>query len=144
VVPPGQDSAQARRQVLRTVFMGAAIGAIVFVGFGFLWPELETWIHFDPGQSVARVRIVFLGAGLFLVAPLVGFAVWLWRLGTRALAEDRFPPPGVAIIGDAPDHTGDAARWRARLAQALAIFLVVAAATIAFLIWRLAYVLMGS
>jgi len=139
-----QASAQHRRRALRAVFIGAATGAVVLAGFGFLWPEIERWITSDAAQVAARARTVMLGAALLLLTPLGGIAIWLWRLGTRTLVEDRFPPPGVAAASGTLVLTGDAARRRARFAQALAILAVAAAAALALLFWRLSKVLPGN
>lgn len=129
---------------VRMVLIGVTVGAASIVASGYLWPALEKWINSDPSQFLARARLVLLGAALLLVAPLVAIAIWLWRLGARALAGDRFPPPGVAVIRDTPVLTGDAARRRARLAQSFAIFLLAAAGAMAILFWRLSRMFLGE
>jgi hypothetical protein len=78
-----------------------------------------------------------LAAGIVLLLPLVGFAMYLWRLGTRIVREERFPPEGTKVIRDVVVIHGDAARWRGRLAQVLGIALGAAGVIMIVLLWRL-------
>lgn len=78
-----------------------------------------------------------------LLLPVVVFAAWLWQLGNRVLAEDRFPPSGVHMIRRIEAVHGAPARRRARFAQVMAAALLVATAVMLNLFWRLFSMLEG-
>ena len=96
------------------------------------------WVLEDPGTHVPLSLAVL---GLLLVLPLVTFAVYMWRMTTRAMAERAFPPSGYTVLGRAAPTTGDAAIRSARLVRALAIFLLIAAVVLILQLWRFARLL---
>ena len=99
------------------------------------------WILENPES---RVPLTMTMLGVLFTLPLVGFAVYLWRMTTRVLAERTFPPSGYLVIGKSDTVTGDAAIRRARVLQWLAVFIVVMALLLVFQLWRLAVLLAPS
>jgi hypothetical protein len=95
----------------------------------------RNWVLEDPGT---RVPLTLTTLGLLLVLPLVGFAVYLWRMAARAVEGREFPPKGYRVVPPVPSMSGEAAISRARGVRAIAIFLVVAAAALVIMLWRFA------
>jgi hypothetical protein len=81
--------------------------------------------------------LLLLALFALVVVPIAGFAIWMWRLGARTIAEDRFPPQGVRMLGTPVELRGAAARRRGRLAQSFAVVFLALAAAFAVLTWRL-------
>ena len=95
----------------------------------------RAWLLEDP---TVRVPLSLTALGVLFVLPLVGFAVYMWRMTTRVIAERTFPPSGYITIGRTPPVTGDAAIRYARLARGLALILILAALILVFQLWRFA------
>jgi hypothetical protein len=78
---------------------------------------------------------------VLVAAPLPAFAAYFWRLGRRIARAERYPAPGMRVIHDTVVLTGDVARRRGRLLQALAVIVMAAligmAAIVARLFWLL-------
>jgi hypothetical protein len=72
-----------------------------------------------------------------IVLPLLAFTYWLWRMGAKAIAEERFPPSGVRVVGRVIELSGDTAKRRGRLAQVFAAGFLMLAAAIIIMTWRL-------
>lgn len=127
----------ARRQVLLLLAVTAAAGVVLYVGAERYAPAIRDWTLADPSAAAGRVRLVFLLFGGILVAPLLAFAAYLWRLGARGMQAAEFPPPGYRVVSDTLVLRGADAVARGRGARLVA--LVVASAGVALLIlcWRL-------
>jgi hypothetical protein len=145
-VPPEVQRADAgaRRRAVLLVVAGAVVGALLIAASERARGPLRDWILSEPGESARRLRLVVLLSGGVLLAPLFGFAAYLWTLGSRVLRAGRFPPPGCRVIRDTPVHRGRPAVSRGRGLQALAVGLGVAAALLGSMWWRLASMLGGS
>ena len=118
---------RARPRAVWIIVLGAAIGAAL----------IALARRVLPSVTAAQAPLVLMAVGALAVVPLLGLAVYLWRLGTRALRTAQFPPPGSATIRAASPLVGVAARRRARLAQAFAVLLGACALGLAVLLWRL-------
>ncbi|HEY7558727.1 MAG TPA: hypothetical protein VIH18_28385 [Candidatus Binatia bacterium] len=127
----------ARRQAVLFVVFGALAGALLVVGFERYRNPLRDWFLSEPEKSANRVKLVFFVSGVFLSAPLVAFAVYLWSLGAKVLRANQFPPPGYRVIRDTPVVGGQAAMSRGRGLKILALCLGVASAMLWLLLWRL-------
>ena len=132
-----QADAAARRRALVLLGGGAVVGGLIIVAQSWFREPVRAWLLDDPAATVTRARLLLAGAGTLLVAPLIVFAVYAWRLGAQTIAAREFPPPGRAVIRDTPVITGDAALAHARGLQALSVMLVVAAAAIGAMFWWL-------
>ncbi len=117
----------ARRRAVWTVVVGTAIGAVL----------IALARHVAPSPSAAQAPFIVAAVGVLAVVPVLIFAVYLWRLGDRARLSGQFPPPGTATLATAPPLVGLAARRRAGLAQAFAVFLGACAVALAVVLWRL-------
>ncbi len=136
------DSA-VRRQVVYILVVGMLFGALLITGFEHYRIPLRDWILSEPGAFSQRAKAVFLVLALFLIAPMLALAVYLWSLGGRVLRTQEFPPPGVRVIRDTPVITGERAISRGRLFKVLALACGIATVALAFLLWRLALLLSG-
>lgn len=100
-------------------------------------PAIADWVTRDPDQIGSRLRIGGAAVAVALALPLLGVATYLWRLGDRIVRSGRFPAPGMAVARDTVVQQGLAARSRGRVLQFLAATLVLAAAGIAIVLWRI-------
>jgi hypothetical protein len=128
----------ARRKAVYIILVCTLIGAALIVSFERYRRQLHDWILADP--SGHRMQLVLLSLAFLGSVPLVGFAVYLWSLGSRTVQAQQFPPPGQRVLRDTPVVTGQAALVRGRLVKTLAISLFLAAALLSILFWRLASV----
>jgi multisubunit Na+/H+ antiporter MnhB subunit len=124
----------ARRISLLTVGCVAVAGLVLIALAGSVRPELQSWLQREPR---ARLRLVMVVLVSMTSAPLLGFAVYFWRLGQRIRRADRYPPPGYRVTRDTPVVTGHAAQGRGQLVQFLAAVLAAAALILTALLWRL-------
>jgi hypothetical protein len=99
---------------------------------------LRDWLLDDPR---VRVPLTLTALGVLLVLPLAGFAVYLWRMASRVMAERVFPPSGYTVLRRQPPITGDAAMTYARLGRFFALLILVAALVLVLQLWRLAVVI---
>jgi len=91
------------------------------------------WVVQDPGT---RVPLTLTILGVMMVVPLVGFAVYLWRMAARVVEGREFPPKGYRVLRPGPVITGEAAMSHARGIRAVAIFFMVAAVALVIMLWR--------
>jgi hypothetical protein len=71
------------------------------------------------------------------VLPVLAFAWYFWRLGTRTVREQRFPPTGVTWAVAAPPIHGAAARRRGRIQQICATALAMTVVAFSVILFRL-------
>ena len=97
------------------------------------------WLLDDPGT---RVPLTLATLGVLIVLPLVGLAVYLWRMAADVVENREFPPKGYRVLRPGHPITGEAAIGHARGIRAFAVFFAVAAAALVIMLWRFA-VLIG-
>jgi hypothetical protein len=120
------------------------IGLVVLAGGALIailqayQPALLAWATSDPARTRGRAQLLIALVAVILLAPLAGFAIYIWRLGTRTLREDRFPPEDLAVIRDVLVTRGPAARARGRLLRGFATALFVMIGLMALVLVRLA------
>ena len=95
---------------------------------------LTAWVLEDP-HTRAPLALGLLGA--LLAVPLVIFAVYIFRLATRAIEQQQFPPAGYRMLRTVEPVTGVAAERQGRIVRAMAILLIAGAIALAALLWRL-------
>lgn len=101
-------------------------------------PELLEWVTSDPSQTRRRAQLIVAVLGLIVVGPLIGLALYVWRLGTRTLNEERFPPEGLIVLRDMLVVRGAEARSRGRVFRAFSMAFFVIAGLLLLILWRLA------
>ena len=129
---------RARRLAIVLLVAGFVVGAILLVLFERARPEIGRWITQDREQAAFRARVVLGVVAGVVVAPLVGLAVYFYRLGSATVRSGRFPPPGAAMLYDTRIASGDHARLRGGALRAIGLALIAVAVGIAALLWRLA------
>jgi hypothetical protein len=102
---------------------------------------LTSWVLEDPA-SRAPLALGVLGA--LLVLPLVIFAIYMLRMGTRAIAVRQFPPAGYRLLRNVAPVTGEPALRQGRLVRIMAMLLVAGAIAIAVFLWRFGVVMSRS
>ncbi|MDH3378118.1 MAG: hypothetical protein OEQ39_14320 [Gammaproteobacteria bacterium] len=104
---------------------------------------MRDWVLAEPEKSAERGILIILLVTVPLLAPLLGFAAYLWSLGRRTLRAREFPPPGLRVIRDTRVITGEAAGSRGRQLKLLALGCGIACIALALLLWRLASLFSG-
>lgn len=122
------------RHIMVAVVAGVAVIAISRT----YQPALLEWAASDPAQMRSRAQLLIGVVGVILLGPLAGFATYLWRLGSRTLAEGRFPPEDLAVIRNVLVMRGAEARGRGRLLRGFAAALFVMIGLMAVVLIRLA------
>lgn len=109
----------ARRRAVVYLLVMAAIGA----GLILYYSELLTSASDDPELAFERLEQIVTSLYLFAV-PALWFATYMWRLAGRTRESGLWPPPDVPVIRDTRVLSGKPALRRARVAQAMAILVV--------------------
>jgi hypothetical protein len=129
---------RADASLVRRVSLFAVVGTVLGAGGIALFDRdraaLLAWVAADPQP---RARLLLGAVALAAVAPLLAFAVYVWRIGARILEAGQFPPPGLRVVRDTAIVTGQPAIMRGRLLRALAVTLAGGAVGLAVLLWRL-------
>lgn len=99
---------------------------------------LTEWVLGDPA---ARGPMALMILGALIVLPLLIFAVYCFRLGTRAAQQGRFPPAGYRLMRAATPVTGTAAVRQGRILRIVAMILIVFALAMAIVVGRFAVLL---
>jgi hypothetical protein len=128
---------QARRRAILILTLGTVIGCVLILLLEHHGPALRDWITQDPEKLAARAQSGLLISIALVSVPLLAFAAYLWRLGSRIARAERFPPPGLTVVRDTPVLRGRPARRRGRLAQALAGCLAFMACALPVVFWWL-------
>jgi hypothetical protein len=132
-----------RRQAIVVLVIGACVGALLIAGFAHYHIVVRGWLLAEPGASAQRARLIFLLLAALLLAPLLGFAAYVWSLGARVLRAREYPPPGLRVVRDTPVIAGARAVSRGRWLKALALGCGIAAVALAVLLWRFASLSVG-
>lgn len=111
-----KESASRRAALVVVVVAGVAGAVLILAQQAFREPLME-WLAGDPAQTASRARLLMAAAGALLVAPLLAFAAYAWRMAGALEAA------------------------RARGLKTVAAILVVAAVMLAAILWRLSVVL---
>ena len=82
-----------RRHASWILVIGAVAGAGSILALDRYRGPLRDWLAV-PGQSAGRVTLVMATLALVSTAPLLGFAIYLWRLGARG---PRLLAAGLAV-----------------------------------------------
>jgi hypothetical protein len=122
----------------RHVAIATVVGVVLIAISQAYQPALLEWAASDPARMRGRAQMLIAIVAVILLAPLAGFASYIWRLASRTLAEERFPPEGLAVIHDVLVLRGDVARARGRQLRGLAVALCAIIALLALVLYRLA------
>jgi hypothetical protein len=125
-------------RLVRHIAIVAVAGAALLAIAQAYQPALVEWASSDPARMRARAQMLIAIIAVILLGPLAGFATYLWRLGTRTLNEERFPPEGLKVIRDVLVMRGAAARGRGRLLRTFAGTLYAMTVLMALILFRLA------
>lgn len=127
-----------RRRMLLFVALAVIVAALLIFFLERYRAPLREWLLAEPGMTAQRGGMIITLLAVLSVAPLIGFAVYLWSIGGRALRAREFPPPGLRVIRDTRMITGEAAVSRAHQLKLLAVGCLIASVALALLLWRLA------
>lgn len=129
---------RARRAALLIIAVGFVAGVVLLWGLEAGQPAVARWLREDPARTAARAQLLLAGLAVATSGPALAAGAYLWRLGSRIVAAERFPPPGLRMVQETLVLTGAAARSRGRIFQGLGLMLTLAGAAIALLLLRLA------
>lgn len=107
--------------VARLCLMVIVGGAAVWLAKAFVFPWMHTYLAggADHAEAVHRVRVVMIGAGVFVLA----LAAYVIRLGIRVLRQGRWPLAGTFVLRDTPVKRGPSVRARGILFVVLGVLL---------------------
>ena len=128
----------ARRRVLIHLGIAGLAGVVMLMLLQAAQPAVVNWVLSDPESTRTRAQLVIVVLAALVLAPVVGMAIYMWRLGAAILREDRFPPERSKLIRDVRVVRGDAARARGRVLRTSAGVLLGLAVLVAVVLWRLA------
>ena len=121
-----------RRRLITLLIVLALGGFLVIFAFEQNKKALFNWVLADPTQTASRVKIMLWLICAFMEIPLLGAALFTWKMAERILVAERFPPPGMPVIRDTIVQEGQRARHRGRLCRVFAIvFVLLAVITLA-------------
>lgn len=126
-----------RRIAMRFALVTAGGALLVAIAQAYQ-PALLEWAASDPARTRSRAQLLIAGVAFVLLAPLAGFTLYMWRLGTRTLNEGRFPPERMTVIRDTPVLRGREARGRGQLLRSFAAILFALLVLMAIVLVRLA------
>ncbi|MGY6275749.1 hypothetical protein [Methylomonas sp. MgM2] len=129
-----------RRRLITVLIVLALGGFLVIFAFEQNKTALFNWVLADPTQKATRVKTMLWLACAFMESPLLGVALFTWKMAERVLVAERFPPPGIPVIRDTIVQVGQRARHRGRLLQAVAVVFVLLAVITLALFWHFTFV----
>ena len=128
----------ARRRVFVHLAIAALAGLLMLMLLQAAQPAVVGWVLSDPESTRTRAQFVIVVLAGLVLAPVVGMAIYMWRLGAAVLREERFPPERSALIRDVRVVRGDAARARGRALRIMGVVLLVLSVLMAVVLWRVA------
>ena len=131
----------ARRKALWIILIGTIVGAIGIILLKSQLHLFEQWLGNDSHLALERLKLALAVIAILTAVPLLGLAIYIWRLGTRIIKTQRFPPPGMTVVRDTPVLTGNAARLRARVMQTFAGITALMALALPIVLWQIVRVL---
>src|SRR5919109_290115 len=90
----------AGRRIVLHLAIAVIVGATLIALFQAAQPALLEWATADPQSTRSRAQVLIAVLAFLVVAPVVGMAIYMARLGARIVREQRFPPEGLGIIRD--------------------------------------------
>jgi hypothetical protein len=136
-VQPVRNSRLLRRRLL-VLAVAVALGMALHLVAAERLQEIATLAERDPMTARAELAAILhvVAVGLFGLTGTIGLVLGV--ACRRAVALDRFPPPGAWGLGDARVWTGPAARRIAMVMGALALLLVLCSVAGAAITWVMA------
>ena len=98
--------------------------------------SIAEWVKAD---FPFRAQLLVVALMLFASGPPLAMAIFLWRVGTRTIKENRYPPSGIRLLRDLPPVTGSPAQSRGRLIKVFATSVGATALLIALVLLRFAF-----
>ncbi len=128
----------ARRRVVVHLAIAGLAGVLMLMLLQAAQPAVVRWVLSDPESTRTRAQFVIVVLAALVLAPVVGMAIYMWRLGGAVLREERFPPERTVLIRDVRVVRGDAARARGRALRITGAVLLVLSVLMALVLWRIA------
>lgn len=133
----------ARKRALLLTGIAIGMGVVMFALRHFADATVTGWFRV-LGERIAHNPSLGAAVMWLSMLPLVVFAVYTFRFGSRVVRARRMPPPGHKVVKDTLVHLEQAAVLRGRLAQVLASALLVLSIIIpAFFWYTLEHILRG-
>ena len=130
-----------RKKLVVVIVIVAVVGIICQMVLQSYMPLITKWVLEDPKQIRLRIRIVFMSLAAVLAIPLLGFAVYLWRLGKKIISSKQFPPPNTRVVRDIPILRGSSASRRGRVIQLIAILSTILLIVLFVVFWKVSIAL---
>ena len=130
----------ARRKALWMLGIATLLGVCAILAFEYFQDDLRSWLERNIDYLLRNTVVVVLWAVVFAL-PLFAAGIYLFLLGKHTVRSQRFPPPDTAVTRDTRVLKGLRATRRGRIIQLLSLLLLVAAAMLPFVIWKIFSVL---
>ena len=132
------DPSSRRRALLWVALLACLGGGALY----FMQRWFASLSHGGDLQSArTSLAVALWGMTLLAVVSVAAVSLYMWSLASRSAAALRFPPPGEPVIRDTRILHGQAALRRAAVLRAIAIVLILAAASLVLLVWFMAKLL---
>ncbi len=118
-----QADPAARKNAILWFLVVMGIGAPLIYMMEIYRADLIAGSGSDPQRAIDRLRLTINVFAAVFSVPLCLGGVYLWRVGTRMITAQRFPPPGMAVVRDTAVVTGAAACRRGYVIKAIAVAL---------------------
>lgn len=110
----------ARRRGVVILVVGAALGAVLIAGTGGYRTQLTAWAARNPQRAF---DLLLPALGVTIALPGLAMTWYFWRLGTRVVREERFPPASSGWLRTTAVIRGSGARRQGRMLQVSAVLL---------------------
>ncbi len=126
------------------LFIVTVVGGAI-VCFSICWfHEIKALLPYNPEEAISEF-LSFIK--IFIVSVVVIqliLASYFWRIGSRTLALEQFPPPGVLLIRNTKILVGKQARLRGHFCRAFAVVLVAISALFPVFLWNFIMSVIGQ
>lgn len=126
----------ARRIAIWMICVTTVFGFLVIIGYEYLQENLQLFFERHIDFLFENTVIVFLATLLF-ISPLLVTTIYFFRLGKRAVLDQRFPPHGYAVVRDTHVLEGMLGIRRGRIIQILSLFLLCCSCLTPIFMWAI-------
>ena len=120
--------------------VATVVGMFLILVLEYYRDDFQAWIEQNIEYLLSNPLIVFLVVLVF-VSPLIAAGIYLFLFGNRIVRSQRFPPPDFSVTRDTRVLNGPSAIRRGQFLQFMSLVVIVAAAAIPFVIWKMLRIL---
>ena len=115
-----------------------ALSVMTVIGVALIVSFESALENLSPDTTASQLTSWLMGWIVLCVSvPLSGFAIWLWLYGSKIRNAQRFPPADARTVRDVSVRVDQDATRIARIGQAMAAILLIAAWTFTYYVYLL-------